>query len=115
MRIDVFDQTIELAINRSIVLHDARNAEIVCTRGRIWITEDPLRNDVALEEGSSHVVRVDGLAFITALSPSSVWLREPPWVGARAPVRGSLKALASAARGLLVRWRASGVGGRAAA
>ena len=28
MRIDIFDQAVELAANRSIVLHDARQAEI---------------------------------------------------------------------------------------
>jgi hypothetical protein len=77
MRIDIFDQVVELATNRSIVLHDAGRAEIVCSRGRIWITEDPLRNDIVLKAGESHVLRADGLAFVTALVPSAVWLREP--------------------------------------
>lgn len=77
MRIDIFDQAVELAANRSIVLHDARRAEIVCTRGRAWITEDPLRNDVVIEAGEAHVVAVDGLAFVTAMTASTVWLREP--------------------------------------
>jgi hypothetical protein len=102
MRIDVFDQTIELATNRSIVLHHARNAEIVCTRGRIWITEDPLGNDIALEAGKSHVVRVNGLAFVTAVSPSAVWLRDPAKDSWGRP-RGYLRALAAAARRLLDR------------
>jgi hypothetical protein len=98
----VFDQTIELATNRSIVLHHARNAEIVCTRGRIWITEDPLGNDIALEAGRSHVVRVDGLAFVTAVSPSAVWLRDPA-KDSRGWPRGYLRSLAAAARRLLDR------------
>ena len=77
MKIEIFDQAVELAANRSIVLHDARQAEIVCLRGRIWITEDPLRNDILLDAGASHVLEVDGLAFVTGMTDSSVWLREP--------------------------------------
>ena len=77
MRIDIFDQAVELGANRSIVLHDAMHAEVVCTRGRIWITEDPLRNDVMIDAGKSHVVRAAGLAFVTGVTASTVWLREP--------------------------------------
>lgn len=77
MRIDIFDQAVELAASRSIVLHDAKQAEIVCTRGRIWITEDPLRNDIVLDPGEAHIVTADGLAFVTAVTASTVWLREP--------------------------------------
>ena len=111
MRIDVFDQTIELATNRSIVLHHARDAEIVCTRGRVWITEDPLGNDIALEAGRSHVVRVDGLAFVTAVSPSAVWLRDPAKDSWGRP-RGYLRALAAAARLLLARLTGSKIGAK---
>ena len=101
MRIDVFDQVIDLASNRSIVLHHARNAEIVCTRGRIWITEDPLRNDMAIDAGDSHVIRVDGLAFVTAISPSAVWLREPVSMDPWPRTSGFLTSLAAAARSLV--------------
>jgi len=101
MRIDIFDQAVELAANRSIVLHDARHAEVACLRGRIWITEDPLRNDVLLEAGESHVLDVDGLAFVTGLTDSSVWLREPLHAPARrrpGPAMWLAAAAAGAAR-----------------
>lgn len=107
MRIDIFDQTVELAANRSIVLHDAKHAEVVCTRGRLWITEDPLRNDIILEAGKSHVIRVDGLAFVTGITSSTVWLREPLHAPSPAGSRrhARLPALASAIRGLVGRLR----------
>jgi hypothetical protein len=114
MRIDVCDQTIDLATNRSIVLHNARNAKIVCTRGRIWITEGPLRNDVAIDAGGSYVVRVDGLAFITAISPSAVWLREPAKPSSGRHPRGFLPKLTRTARVLFARWRRAGLRGQAA-
>ncbi len=77
MRIDIFDQTVELAANRSMVLHDARDAWIVCTRGQIWITEDPLRSDIVLKAGASHRVRAMGMTFVTSFVDSSVRLQEP--------------------------------------
>ena len=98
MRIDIFDQAVELAANRSIVLHDARHAEIVCLGGRIWITEDPLRNDILLEAGKSHVLEVNGLAFITGLAASIVWLREPLHVPARRRPGPARMFVAAAAR-----------------
>lgn len=113
MRVDIFDQTIELGKNRSIVLHEARNAEIVCIRGHIWITEDPLRNDIGLAEGKSHVIGVDGLAFVTALTPSAVWLREPAATVTALRNGGWLPALTAAVRGLVARLRGSA--GQAAA
>jgi hypothetical protein len=107
MRIDIFDQAVELDVNRSIVLHDARHAEIVCARGRIWITEDPLRNDIVIAAGESHVVAVDGLAFVTGMTASTVWLREP--LHAPAPRRtqptGLLAAAASAVARMATRAR----------
>jgi hypothetical protein len=98
MRIDIFDQAVELAANRSIVLHDAKRAEIVCTRGRIWITEDPLRNDIVLDPGEAHVVTADGLAFVTAMTASTVWLREPMHAaaGRRSQRLGLMAGVASA-------------------
>ena len=106
MRIDIFDQAVELAANRSIVLHDAKAAEVVCTRGRVWITEDPLRNDVMLEAGESHVISVGGLAFVTGVTASTVWLREPLQSTAVRTVRGAGLAatIASAGARLLARW-----------
>ena len=115
MRIDVFDQTIELGTNRSIVLHHARDAEIVCVNGVVWITEDPLRNDIALRAGQSHVVRVDGMAFVTAVSASAVWLREPVRESARRRGQGLLPSLAAAVRDRLARWRRTAFAGRAVA
>jgi hypothetical protein len=100
MRIDIFDQAVELAANRSIVLHDAKQAEIVCTRGRIWITEDPLRNDIVLDPGESHVVTADGLAFVTAVTASTVWLREPMHAPAGRRWRQDLGPMARAASAL---------------
>jgi hypothetical protein len=98
MRIDIFDQALDLASNRSIVLHDARHAEIACLRGRIWITEDPLRNDIVLDAGESHVLQVDGLAFVTGVTASTVWLREPLRAPAsRLSQRLGLTAVAAAA------------------
>jgi hypothetical protein len=107
MRIDIFDQAVELDINRSIVLHDARHAEIVCTRGRIWITEDPLRNDIVIDAGESHTLGADGLAFVTGMTASTVWLREPLHVPARPLVRPAmlLAAAAAAAARLATRLR----------
>ena len=104
MRIDIFDQAVELDVNRSIVLHDARHAEIVCARGRIWITEDPLRNDIVIAAGESHVVAVDGLAFVTGMTASTVWLREP--MHASAPRRTQPRALLAAAASAVARMTA---------
>ena len=115
MRIDIFDQTVELATNRSIVLHDARAAEIVCTRGRLWITEDPLRNDLVLEAGQSHVIQVDGMAFVTAIYPSAVWLREPARIHVPQPSPALLSGPSGVARRLLRRIFGSGVGNQAVA
>jgi Protein of unknown function (DUF2917) len=107
MRIDIFDQAVELGANRTIVLHEARRAEIVCTRGRIWITEDPLRNDIVLEAGKSHMLDADGLAFVTGMTASTVWLREPLHVAARPQARpaGVLAAAAAALARLAARLR----------
>jgi len=107
MRIDIFDQAVELAANRTIVLHDARQAEIVCARGRIWITEDPLRNDILIDAGESHVVSVDGLAFVTGVTASTVWLREPLHAPSRRRMGavGLLAAAASAAARMADRLR----------
>ena len=105
MRIDIFDQTVELAVNRSIVLHEARNAEVVCTNGRIWITEDPLRNDIILKAGQSHVVQVGGMTFVTAIQPSTVWLRDPARTEMLPRSPAPFYSLTEAARRLLSRWR----------
>ncbi len=98
MRIDLSDQTIELAADRSIVLHGARNAQIVCIRGRIWITEDPLRNDVVLGTGQSHLVRGTGKTLVTSFVDSRVRLQEPPRSARSA---GSALALAFTAQALI--------------
>lgn len=115
MRIDIFDQTVELATNRTIVLHHARDAEIVCTRGLIWITEDPLRNDILLAAGKSHRIPVDAMVFVTAVSPSAVWLREPVRLAARPARSGARNGVAMAFRRLIALWRQSSSGNRAAA
>ena len=98
MRIDIFDQAVELAANRTVVLHDARHAEIVCTRGRIWITVDPLRNDVVIDAGKSHTLEADGLVFVTGMTASTVWLREPLHVPASPQARPAMVLAAAAER-----------------
>ncbi|HVL55014.1 MAG TPA: DUF2917 domain-containing protein [Burkholderiaceae bacterium] len=104
MRIDIFDQTIELSANRSIVLHDPRGAQIVCIAGRIWVTEDPLRNDIVLHAGQSHTVSTDGMTFVTSFADSRVRLIEPLRVDRPAPAAGFRALLNALSQRASTRW-----------
>jgi hypothetical protein len=66
---------LNLPADRTIVLHDVRDARVDCLRGRLWITEDPLRSDILLDSGESHVVRADGRTFVTAFGDSRFQVR----------------------------------------
>jgi hypothetical protein len=97
--------TLDLPADRTIVLHDARDARIDCLRGRIWITEDPLRSDVLLDTGESHVVRAQGRTFVTAFGDSSFRVRRGQPV-AQPPRAATFTAMLDAlSRRAVSRWR----------
>ena len=66
-----------------------------------------MRNDVVIDAGESHVVSVDGLAFVTGVTASTVWLREPLHAPSRrrTGAAGLLAAAASAAARMTDRLR----------
>ncbi|HVL59523.1 MAG TPA: DUF2917 domain-containing protein [Burkholderiaceae bacterium] len=81
MKLELNTQTVDLTDGSTIVLRDARDVQVVCVEGGIWVTEERLRNDVVLSPGESRVVRVGGRTFVTALGASRVRLLEPTRAG----------------------------------
>ena len=79
---------LELRKNQMLRMDDARDATIVCVKGELWITQDEDQRDLVVPAGGSFTLDRDGMAVISALEASSVWLQEPHCAGsaARSPV-----------------------------
>ena len=67
---------ITLAYRGLIPLQLAAGARIECTRGRIWITEDPSPVDVVLEPGESYEIRRGGGIVVQALREADFAVRD---------------------------------------
>lgn len=65
----------ELARRELVVLSDARDHELICTAGELWITQDGDGNDIVLGPGKS--CRVEGKApvVVSALQASTLSVR----------------------------------------
>jgi hypothetical protein len=99
--------SLDLPADRTIVLRDVRDARVDCLRGRLWITEVPLRSDIVLDTGESHVVRADGRTLVTAFGDSRFRVRGEKRVVQRprgAPFAAMLDALSRRAAS---RWLAA--------
>lgn len=63
--------------NRPLRLLGARDVEIRCVTGAIWITEFNEPEDIFLKAGQSHRVRNNRLALVEALGNARVAFQEP--------------------------------------
>jgi uncharacterized protein YaiE (UPF0345 family) len=73
---------IGLAARGLFVIEDARDVEMSCARGCLWITLDGEEHDVVLEPGQRFRTRMKRRAIVYAFEPSSLQVRHPQ---ARAP------------------------------
>ncbi len=77
MKLNLSDALVDIETNRTVVIHDAFDVEVVCVRGCLWVTEDRLRGDHFLRPGESRCLRSNGRALVTAMQPSTMRALEP--------------------------------------
>jgi hypothetical protein len=77
MKLTLNDERIVIERNRTVALADARDVEIVCLSGCLWLTEDRLLEDHILQTGESRTIRNRGRVLVTALESSSMRALEP--------------------------------------
>lgn len=101
MKLYLSDALVDLDTNRTVVLDDAFDVEVVCVRGCLWVTEDRLQSDHFLRPGDSRRLRSEARALVTAMEPSTMRAlgprrRQPPsaWARAWAALRAALAPVA---------------------
>jgi hypothetical protein len=77
MDIRIDDNCFDLRANQLVRFDDATGADIVCLRGRLWLTQDGDLNDVVLGAGERCTLDRSGVALVEALEPSSVRVALP--------------------------------------
>jgi len=78
MNIDFRTGEICLKHNQPIRLSDAMNTKIICTDGRIWITETGEAGDTVLNSGESFRICGKGLVLAESLGAGKIRLVSPP-------------------------------------
>jgi len=78
MDIDFRSGELCLQHNRPIRLSDARDMDIICTDGKIWITADGEAGDTFLNSGESFRVRSTGRVLVESLGAGKIRLVMPP-------------------------------------
>ena len=77
MKVTLTDSRLELRKRQLLRMEGARCTRIVCLAGELWITQDADQRDLVVPAGDAFTLDRDGIAVITALEASSVWLQEP--------------------------------------
>ena len=77
MKVTLAASRLELRKNQLLRVEGARDARIVCVDGELWITQHEDQRDLVVPAGGSFTLDRDGIAVISALQASSVWLQEP--------------------------------------
>lgn len=70
MKLDLFESLIDIDYNGTIELHEAVDTEVVCVRGRLWVSDERPGGGEVLRPGESHRLGPGGRAVVTALEPS---------------------------------------------
>lgn len=78
MDIDFRSGEINLQHNQPIRLSDARDMDIICTDGKVWITADGEAGDTILNSGESFRIRGAGRVLVESLGSGKVRLVRPP-------------------------------------
>jgi hypothetical protein len=77
MKVILAGSRLELRKNQLLCMEGARDTRIVCVDGELWITQHEDQRDLVVPAGGCFTLDRDGIAVISALQASSVWLREP--------------------------------------
>lgn len=99
MELDLENGELCLRENAPIRLRRARGLRVLCTAGRIWLTDADGSGDVFLGPGQSHTIHGHGLVLLEGLRGGRVCLVPPSgharprvWQGPRAWLAGVLRA-----------------------
>lgn len=91
MELDLENGELCLRENAPIRLRRVRGLRVLCTAGRIWLTEADGSGDVFLGPGERHTILGPGLVLLEGLGDGRVCLVRPPggagarvWQSARA-------------------------------
>jgi hypothetical protein len=68
---------IELEKRGTARMKDVAGTRIDCVRGRIWITEQGLKDDHVLEADESYIISRNGVTVVQALRQAVVGIRSP--------------------------------------
>ena len=77
MKVTLADSRLDLRKRQLLRVEGARCTRVVCLAGELWITQDADQRDLVVPAGNAFTLDRDGIAVITALEASSVWLQEP--------------------------------------
>lgn len=78
MDIDFRSGEICLQNNQPVSMSDARDLRIICTDGKVWVTEAEEAGDVFLSAGQSYQVGGTGLVLVESLGAGKIRLVTPP-------------------------------------
>jgi hypothetical protein len=81
MRLLLGQSKLGLERDQLVAVRDGRGVRVVCLTGALWITQEHSSADVILEAGQSTVIDRPGLTLVTALSRSTLRIREPRTTG----------------------------------
>ena len=89
MNVTLADSRLDLRKRQLLRVEGARCTRIVCLAGELWITQDADQRDLVVPAGDAFTLDRDGIAVISALEASSVWLQEPSRAGSPASSLGA--------------------------
>lgn len=76
MRIDGIAATVSLERERSLRIARGAEVQVTCASGVLWVTREGDPRDLILTAGQSFTIKHRGLTLVTALKPSTVWVRD---------------------------------------
>lgn len=91
MRLLLGQSKLGLDRDQLVAVRDGKGVLVVCLSGALWITQEHSTADVILEAGQSTIIDHPGLTVVTALSQSTLRIREPRAAGAWNALLGWLR------------------------
>jgi hypothetical protein len=81
MRLLLGQSKLGLERDQLVAVRDGRGVRVVCLSGALWITQEHSTEDVILEAGQSILIDRPGLTLVTAMTQSTLRIREPRTAG----------------------------------
>jgi hypothetical protein len=81
MRLLLGQSKLGLERDQLVAVRDGRGVRILCLSGALWITQEQSAQDVILEPGQSVLIYRPGLTLVTAMTQSTLRIREPRTAG----------------------------------